>query len=240
MRTVEKAVQKRPADDRGFDADRRERGEIVARTDTTGGEHRPAEAPHHALQQREVRACERAVAVDGRAEQPRDAGPTAEVDGLVDAQPAAALPTVRPYVAVTDVHSDDEPLPEGVRIRLRALLERRRPDDHTRHAGRHQPLGVADAADAAAELHGDRSCRRHELGAELDRSMAVAGGVEDDDVEEGRVGGSEAPHELDGIARLPRHGVEVAALEADGAAFEDVDGRDDLQLLCHRVTMLTR
>ena len=98
----------------------------------------------------------------------------------------------------------------------------------------------AGAPDTAPELERDRGDGGREPAGELDRGAAVSGGVEHDHVEQGRAGRGKATRQLDRVAGLRRDRVEVPALEANGAAVEHVDGRNDLKDPTHRVTMLTR
>ena len=42
----------------------------------------------------------------------------------------------------------------------------------------------------------------------------------------------EPPRQLDGIAALDRDGLAAALVEADDASFEDVDRREDIEVLC--------
>src|SRR5204862_5404394 len=95
-----------------LETQRGERVEIRLRADAAGREDRPPEPSRDALEQAQVRAGQRPVAVDRRAEDSRDARVPASLDRLVDSERRRALPAVCPDDTVANVDGDDEPVTE--------------------------------------------------------------------------------------------------------------------------------
>ena len=67
---------------------------------------------------------------------------------------------------------------------------------------------------------------------EPERRSAVECSVEVDEVQAPRALVAEPAGKLDGIAALDRHGLPPSLVEADDAALEHVDRREDIEVLC--------
>ena len=84
---------------------------------------------------------------------------------------------------------------------------------------------------AAPDLKGETPCSRDALD-QVERRRAGESAVEVDEVQPRRAFVAKAPRQLDRITSLDRHCLPAALGESHDAAFEDVDRRDQLEVLC--------
>ena len=141
-------------------------------------------------------------------------------------QPSTATSPSRTSIATTSRSAN------RVAAAVRKLGERAAVPTMTRSA----PAAIASAialvgAIAAPDLEREpaRGCNALD---EPERRSADECSVEVDEVQAPRALVAEPAGKLDGIAALDRHGLAPSLVEADDASFEDVDRRQDIEVLC--------
>ena len=180
-------------------------------------------------------ALERAVAPDLGDHEGGDAR-VVELPGHLEEVPPRPLdPSVHGDVAAAGVEPDGHPagVAGGEAPHPRGVLQGRRPDDHTPHAGVEQRVGGGVVAHAPTRLHGhvdgggDGGHDRPVAG------VAGAGGVEVDHVDPRRPGGGERPGLGDGVVAV--HGLlpVVALVEAHAPPVAQVDRRVEVEAVHH-------
>src|ERR687891_321627 len=124
-------LQERAADDRSLAAGRFDGCEVGPRPYASGGKDRQPRTLPHVREQLEIGPREVSVAVDGTAEDARDAGGRAPLRFLLGGHAGPPAPSGGNDISPTDVHGHDEASGEPSRVALeRAWLgEPRRPDD---------------------------------------------------------------------------------------------------------------
>ena len=147
-------------------------------------------------------------------------------------RPGRPRPTFDGDLAVAHVDRDDEPLAEP-RRRLGEERggERGRPDHDAVCPGGERRRDRFVGAVAAADLEREAAGRCDPLD-EPERRRAAEGAVEIDEVEAAGTLVAEPPGELDGVAALDRDGLAASLREPDDAAVENVDRREELEVLC--------
>ena len=147
-------------------------------------------------------------------------------------RPGRLRPTLDRDLAVADVDRDDQPLaePAGRRGEERGG-ERGRPDHDAICPGGECRRDRVLAAVAPADLERKPARRRDPLD-EAERRSAAECAVEIDQVQAGGPLVTEPPGELDRVAALDRDGLPAPLREPHDASIENVDRREELELLC--------
>ena len=145
-----------------------------------------------------------------------------------------ARPAVDGDLAVAGVDRDDEPLAEPRHASARNAGESAAVPTMTRSA----PAASATRSRRSCGSRrrpGPEAAGRGDALDEAERRAPGEGAVEIDEVEAAGALVAEPPRELDRVAALDRHRLAAALREPDDAALEDVDRRDDVE-----VVVLTR